>query len=133
ASKRVPPPGDSGGGAAKPTSGTRSVLAPAALVLALIAVGVSAALWQQQRQAQESQARLTAQLAGSESAANRSASQIEGVLERVQRQEERIESMQAKLGEAAAVIQDLDEALRSMTDRGSELVLLNDVDHLATI
>src|SRR5690606_9267442 len=30
-------------------------------------------------------------------------------------------------------IRDLDEALRIMTDRGSELVLLNDIDHLVTI
>jgi len=108
-------------------------VAPAALVLALLAVGGAAALWQQQKQAQESQSQLAAQVAGSASTASRSAAELRSLLERVQSQEARIEAMQAQLGEAAAVIQDLDEALRSMTDRGSELVLLNDVDHLATI
>ncbi|NLC35679.1 MAG: hypothetical protein GX772_04430 [Alcaligenaceae bacterium] len=137
ASKRVPPPDGATPQADKPKSGSRSVLAPAALVLALVAVGVSGALWQQHRQAQESQAelsaRLSAQLAGSETAAGRSSAQIHNLLDRVQKQEARLETLQGQLGEASAIIRDLDEALRSMTDRGSELVLLNDVDHLVTI
>ena len=109
------------------------MLAPAALVLALAALGLSAAVWQKQNQTQEAHSRLTTQLAGNESAAGRSASQLQELSDRVRQQGTRIDSLQGQLGEAAAVIQNLDEALRSMTDRGSELVLLNDVDHLVTI
>lgn len=133
ANKRVPPTDGGEAGPSKPKSGSRSVLAPAALVLALIAVGLSGALWQQHSRMQETQTRLGAQLSGSESAAQRTAAQIGGVLDRVEQQNARIDALQSQLSEAADVIRDLDEALRNMTDRGSEIVLLNDVDHLATI
>lgn len=128
ASKRVPP--DT---ASDAPAKSRSVLTPVALVLALIAVGLSGTVWMQQRQVLESQARLESGLSASESAAARAGSQLQDALGRLQAQEGRIERMQTELSDAAAVIQDLDEALRSMTDRGSELVLLNDIDHLATI
>lgn len=133
AEKRVPPPGTRDAGRPVAASGSRSVLAPAALVVALIAAGVSGVLWLQQRQAVQAQAALTTQLAASESAASRAAAQAADALERLQAQEGRIEALQARLGEASDVIRDLDEAFRTMTDRGSEVVLLNDIDHLATI
>lgn len=133
ASKRVPPQGDADGAGGKHAARKRGTLAPVALVVALAAIGLSAVVWQQHRQLQQEQADLSSQLAGAESAAGRSASQIQGVSQQLQRQEEQIALMQSQLNEAAAVIRDLDEALRSMTDRGSELVLLNDVDHLVTI
>lgn len=137
ANKRVPPSDGASPEASAPKSGSRTILAPAALVLALVAVGLSGGLWQQSRKAQESQAeqaaRLSAQLAGSETAVGRTSAQIQSLLERVEQQEARMEGLQGQLAEASAIIRDLDEALRSMTDRGSELVLLNDVDHLVTI
>ncbi len=133
ANKRVPPPGAPEAAQPAAASGSRSVLAPAALVVALVAAGLSGALWLQHRQAVQVQAAVGAQSAASESAANRAAAQASEALERLEAQERRIESLQARLGEASDVIRDLDEALRTMTDRGSELVLLNDIDHLATI
>lgn len=113
--------------------GSRSVLAPAALVLALVAAGLSGMLWLQQRQATEAQSRIGAQLQSTQDATSRAAEQARAAIEQLQAQQGRIDALQAQLGEATSVIRDLDEAFRSMTDRGSELVLLNDVDHLATI
>lgn len=133
ASKRAPSPEPPKPADKASKQGSRSVLAPAALVVALLAVGLAGVAWQKQGQIQESQAQLASQLAGSVSAAERSAGQTQELSERIRQQETRIESLQGQLGEAATVIQNLDEALRSMTDRGSELVLLNDVDHLVTI
>ncbi len=132
-SKRVPPNEGAPGASGKSGGGSRSLLAPAALVLALIAAGLSVAVWQQQKQAQETQVKLVSRLAGQESQAGQSASQMQALLTRIERQEGEIKTLQGQLGDATAVIRDLDEALRIMTDRGSELVLLNDIDHLVTI
>src|SRR5690606_29894150 len=132
-SKRVPPNEGAPGASGKSGGGSRSLLAPAALVLALIAAGLAVAVWQQQKQAQETQAQLISRLAGQESQAGQSASQMQTLLTRIDRQEGESRTLQGQLGDATAVIRDLDAALRIMTDRGSELVLLNDIDHLVTI
>src|SRR5690606_17875516 len=76
---------------------------------------------------------LAARLASSQSETGQVGAQVGQALSRIQAQDARIQELQSELAEAGAVIRDLDEALRSMTDRGSELVLLNDIDHLATI
>src|SRR5690606_23162715 len=76
---------------------------------------------------------LAARLASSQSETGQVGAQVGQALSRIQAQDARIQELQSELAEATAIIQDLDEALRTMTDRGSELVLLNDVDHLATI
>lgn len=127
ASKRVPPETNQKAGSA------RSVLAPAALVVALGALGLSASLYMRNQQLVESHAELTARLTASQNDTQRVGSQISGAVSRLETHEQRLDALQTQLADASAIINDLDEALRSMTDRGSELVLLNDIDHLATI
>lgn len=133
ANKRVPPSGAPDGQRPAAEKGNRSMLAPAALVLALIAAGLSGLVWVQQRQAQDSHAQLVEKLSSNAGAADRAGVQAQDALGRLQAQEQRINGLQTQLDEAATIIRDLDEALRSMTERGSEIVLLNDVDHLVTI
>src|SRR5690606_16989594 len=133
ASKRVPPQEGTTGDAAKPASGSGSFLAPVALVISLVALGLSGLVWQQSRQAQVAQQELLSKVTGSETTAGRTAGELQNLAEQVRQQASQITSLQAQLGDASAVIRDLDEALRIMTDRGSELVLLNDIDHLVTI
>src|SRR5690606_13334481 len=127
ASKRVPPETNQKAGSA------RSVLAPAALGVALGALGLSASLYMRNQQLVESHAELTARLTASQNDTQRVGSQISGAVSRLGTHEQRLDALQTQLADASAIINDLDEALRSMTDRGSELVLLNDIDHLATI
>lgn len=127
AHKKAPPPGAAAG------RGGRSMLAPAALVLALIAAGLSASVWLRQGQVQDTQAQFGTRLASGEHAAGQAETRIREAQERLREQEARLGALQERMDESAAIIRDLDEALRNMTDRGSELVLLNDVDHLATI
>ena len=129
ASKRVPPEETK---QASPGP-ARSVLAPAALVVALVALGLSGSLWMRSQQLAQSNDQLAARLASSQSETGQVGAQVGQALSRIQAQDARIQELQSELAEAGAVIRDLDEALRSMTDRGSELVLLNDIDHLATI
>lgn len=119
--------------AAKHGAGARGLLAPLALVIALAALGLSGVMWQQTQQTRESQSQLAAKFTGAENEAGRRAGQLQGLLGRLEQQNTRIDNLENQLGEASAVIQELDEALRIMTDRGSELVLLNDIDHLVTI
>ena len=133
ASKRVPPQDGANADSLKRGSGSRSVLAPVALVLSLIALGLSGVAWQQGKQVQESHGVLTTELAGTASETGRTGQQLGELSEQAREQAGRIETLEQQLGEASAVIRELDEALRIMTDRGSELVLLNDIDHLVTI
>lgn len=133
ASKRVPPQDGGAKNASRSQSAGRSVLAPAALVIALLGLGLSAVVWQQNKQSQALYAELEPRLSAMQSTGSRTASELEQLLARLEQQDGRIDALQGQLAEASAVIQDLDEALRIMTDRGSELVLLNDVDHLVTI
>jgi len=133
ASKRVPPNEATASGSGKRGAASRSFLAPAALVLALVAAGLSVVVWQQHQQTREVQAQLLSRLSGQESHTGQATSQIQALSEQVEHQGRALSALQAQLGEATSVIRDLDEALRIMTDRGSELVLLNDIDHLVTI
>lgn len=128
--KRVPP--EDKAGDTQPRR-SRSVAGPVALVLALIAVGLSGAVWVQQQQTRDAQTRMLAQLSSNEAAARSAATRADESFEALQAQQARIAELESQLGEAGIIIQGLDEALRTMTDRGSELVLLNDIDHLATI
>lgn len=125
------PPGD--GGSGRSDTGSRSVLAPVALAVALVAAGFSGVLWWQHRVATDTQFRLGAELQSAQVAASKAAEQARVALERLEAQQGRIDALQSQLAEAGDVIRDLDEAFRTLTDRGSELVLLNDVEHLATI
>src|SRR5690606_14421198 len=128
--KRVPP--EDKAGDTQPRR-SRSVAGPVALVLALIAVGLSGAVWVQQQQTRDAQTRMLAQLSSNEATARSAATRADESFEALQAQQARIAELESQLGEAGIIIQGLDEALRTMTDRGSELVLLNDIDHLATI
>lgn len=125
--------GSGEGAAGRPESGSRAVLAPAALVVALVAAGFSGMVWWQHRLSADTQFRLGAELQSVQEAAGRAAEQARVALERLEAHQARIETLQNQLTEAGGVIRNLDEALRTMTDRGSELVLLNDIEHLATI
>src|SRR5690606_35788985 len=103
------------------------------VVLSLLALGFAAYSWQQQQELRTEYSRLAADLASSKSQTDRTGTQVQRVADRVSAQEKQTQALRAELATAPAIIQDLDEALRSMTERGSELVLLNDIDHLATI
>lgn len=133
ASKRVPPNEGASGSNDKSGGAARSLLAPAALVLALVAAGLSFAVWQQHKETQAAQAQFMSRLSGQETQAGEAASRVQALHTRIERLESEIGSLHGQIAEMSSVVRDLDEALRIMTDRGSELVLLNDIDHLVTI
>ncbi len=130
-SKRTPSAAPEGQASTK--QGARSPLAPLALVVALASLGLSGALWMQHRDLQASHAQLVAQLEATQAAGRQADTRVQELSGRLQENDSRIGALDSEIEAASAVIRDLDEALRTMTDRGSDIVLLNDVDHLATI
>ncbi|NYT36926.1 hypothetical protein ERD78_08585 [Allopusillimonas soli] len=118
-----------GEGARKP----RGKLPVIALVLLFIVVVLAAALWHQQRQFATVATGLQSQANNSASTAERAAGKAQEALALAQRQSAEIAQLQMALRDAHEQQQDLQQAFQMLTDSGSELVLLNDIDHLLTI
>lgn len=111
----------------------QSPLTLAALALALAALGFGVMTWQRQKAIQAAYDDLSRQLASSSAEFGQTDTRVQALTAQVTQHGERLTALTEELESANNIIRDLDEALRLMTDRGSELVLLNDVDHLATI
>ncbi|NYT61234.1 uroporphyrinogen-III C-methyltransferase [Alcaligenaceae bacterium] len=112
---------------------SRSVLAPAFIVALLIAAGLASALWYQQQQFKQTSASLVEQVQNGTSAANQAAEQSRLALAQMQAQARQIAALESSLIESKSQVESLEQAFRTLTDSGSDLVLINDVDHLLTI
>ncbi len=116
-----------------PTRKPRSILLPAFIILLLIAAALGAALWYQQQQFRNSTQGLTAQVQSGASTANQASEQAQQALSQLQEQARQIASLEKTIGESRDHLESLEQAFRTLTDSGSDLVLINDVDHLLTI
>ncbi|MFW7342819.1 uroporphyrinogen-III C-methyltransferase [Pollutimonas sp. H1-120] len=116
-------------GAAKP----RSMLLPAFIVVLLIALALAAGLWYQQRLLDETRQTLTGQVQNSASAVNQAVEQAQQALSLAQEQSRKIDVLENSLRESQDQADSLEQAFQTLTDSGSDLVLINDVDHLVTI
>jgi uroporphyrin-3 C-methyltransferase len=114
-------------------SKSRSVLTPVLLVLVLASAGFTAYVWQQQRQALSANIELSARLQRSVNAANQAAERAQQALSKVQDQAGQIALLETSLRDAIETQQALEQAFQTLTDKGSDLVLINDIDHLVTI
>ncbi|HUG59648.1 MAG TPA: uroporphyrinogen-III C-methyltransferase, partial [Candidimonas sp.] len=112
---------------------SRPVLVPAFIIVLLIAAALAAALWYQQQQFKQTSAGLAAQVSTGVSTANQAAEQAQQALSQLQEQSRQIASLENALTESREHVESLEQAFRNLTDSGSDLVLLNDVDHLLTI
>ncbi|MER1968074.1 uroporphyrinogen-III C-methyltransferase [Castellaniella sp. GW247-6E4] len=119
--------------AAQPRKSGVSSLAVAVFLLVALAVVLGGALWYQNQEyralradmiQQGGQAARAAQLA--REAADEARGQVRG-------QAAQLEQLRGALDDAQSQIDDLDQALQMMTDSGSDLLLLNDIDRLVTI
>lgn len=116
-------------GAAK----TRSVLLPAFIVVLLVAVALAAGVWYQQRLFNETRQTLSSQVQSSASAVNQAVEQAQQALSLAQEQSRKIAALENSLRESQDQADSLQQAFQTLTDSGSDLVLINDVDHLVTI
>ncbi|HEX2518618.1 MAG TPA: uroporphyrinogen-III C-methyltransferase [Castellaniella sp.] len=123
-------PSDAPSNAAAPRQrGMRTAL----IVLVLLAVILGAALYYQQRQYQALHADLLRQHDDSVRQAQDTQSQAAQALAMAKQQAAQLEDLRNTLNSTNHQVQDLDQALQMMTDSGSDLMLLNDIDRLVTI
>lgn len=118
---------------ASPVKKPRPILLPAFIIVLLIAIALGAALWYQQQQFKQASAGLASQADSSASTANQAAEQAQQALSLLQEQSRQIAALQSSVGDSKNHVESLEQAFRTLTDSGSDLVLINDVDHLLTI
>ncbi|HEU0231187.1 MAG TPA: uroporphyrinogen-III C-methyltransferase [Burkholderiaceae bacterium] len=120
----------SGGSAVKKKRGGWWV---ALVIVVLIAVALAIALWYQQRQFHQTSALLSSQAQSSAQAASQASAQAQQAISMVRLQASRVSALQASLQDAQEQVHALGQALQNLTDSGSDLALVNDVDHMVTI
>jgi uroporphyrin-3 C-methyltransferase len=111
----------------------RSAWLPAFVGVVVVALLLVAALWRQQQQFNAATGALSSQVQASVNQAQQADSHAKQALSLAQEQARRIAALDTSARESREQLQGLDQAFRSLTDSGSDLVLLNDVDHLVTI
>ncbi|CDM24367.1 hypothetical protein BN940_09536 [Castellaniella defragrans 65Phen] len=111
----------------------RGGFVPAVVLLALLALILGGALYYQNQQYRTLRADLQQQHEQSVRLVQETREQAGQALSLVQEQAARIEDLRGALDATSGQVQELDQALRMMTDSGSDLLLLNDIDHLVTI
>ena len=133
-------PVSGGAGAATPpikssTAGKRKrpILWIAFIVALLLAVGLGAALWYQQQRFETAHERILNQLQSSISASNQAGEQAQQALSMAQAQSKDVGELRNSVRQSEGHLQNLEQAFQTLTDRGSDLVLINDIDHLVTI
>ncbi|CAM5401656.1 Uroporphyrin-3 C-methyltransferase OS=Eoetvoesiella caeni OX=645616 GN=DFR37_103342 PE=4 SV=1 [Eoetvoesiella caeni] len=126
--------------AAKPSSSStavkakrRPILGIAFVVLLLIAAALAAAVWYQQKTFKQAQTALLEQAQSSAATARQAASTAQQALELAQSQSARVDTLKSSQNDAQAQVDSLEQAFQMLTDKGSDLVLINDIDHLVQI
>ena len=117
-------------GSGRPRSGG-SVVALALLVLLALILG--GALYYQNHQYRILRADLEQQHDQNTQLIQETRAQAGQALSLVQEQAARLQQLSDALDTTTGQVQELDQALRLTTDSGSDLLLLNDIDHLVTI
>ncbi|MBV6271668.1 uroporphyrinogen-III C-methyltransferase [Alcaligenaceae bacterium CGII-47] len=119
--------------APKPPKPKRSALWLGGLVLIVLVGLLGAGLWVQHQDVVALRDGLAGQRADASRLMDQTDARAQQALSLAQRQSEQITQLQAKLDATQEQLQDLDAALQLMSDSGSDLLLLNDIDHLVTI
>ncbi len=124
-SAAIPPAG--------PARKRRSPWLPAFLVALIIVAILAAVAWYQQKQFQQASANLLSQVQSSNNTVSQALEQARQALAQTQEQSGQIAALENTLRQFRGQVDGLDQAFQTLTDRGSDLVLINDVDHLVTI
>ena len=123
--------------AARPAGSVRSAartgLRVALAIVIIVAIGLGAGLWYQHRVFKRVGAQLESRVADASSIASQAREQAQQAVSLAQTQTQQLEALQASLNQTQARYQSLEQAFQTLTDSGSELTLVNDVDHLVNI
>lgn len=99
----------------------------------LLAVVLGAALWYEHQNVEKSNTIVLAQMRNGVNIAQQASDQAQKALSAAQAQSTQIAALQRMLKESQSQQQSLEQSLQALTDSGSNLVLVNDIDHLVTI
>lgn len=124
-----PPPVKSAGSTKSRRSFVLAFGLVVALILALALVGV---LWYQHQYFKETNAALARQVQAGAEAARSAGDQAQQAWSLTRKQSGQIAGLQASLDDVLIHYENLEQAFQTLTDSGSDLVLVNDVDHLVT-
>lgn len=111
----------------------RSAMVPALAVAVILVAGLGGAVWYQQQAFQQSGADLLTRVQRNAASTERALQQGQQALGLVQQQADHISRLEQELATARNQISGLEQAFQLLTDSGSDLVLINDIDHLVTI
>ncbi|MFA7436725.1 uroporphyrinogen-III C-methyltransferase [Castellaniella sp.] len=100
------------------------------VLLILLALVLGGALYYQNQQYRALQADAQQERASYQQLIDRTREQADQALSQVRQQAAQLRDLQATLEATNGQVQELDQALQLMTDSGSDLLLLNDIDHL---
>lgn len=103
------------------------------IIVLILVVALAAALWYQQQIFKKSSAVLLSQVQTTASTAIRASEQSQQALSLVQAQSSQLAQLKTSLNDTQDLYQNLEQAFQTLTDSGSDLVLLNDIDHLVSI
>ncbi|MYN11973.1 hypothetical protein GSY71_02240 [Pusillimonas sp. TS35] len=106
---------------------------PALIVAVVVALVLAAALWYQQRRFEGIAAQLQQQAASSADFSREADALARQARQQADEQAQRVQALESELADTRTELDGLQQAFQLITDSGSELVLLNDVDHLVTI
>lgn len=112
---------------------TRSGLRIALVLVVIVALALAGGLWYQQKIFKRVNADLESRMASASSVASQAREQAQQAVALAQSQAQQLGALQASLRESQAHYQSLEQAFQTLTDSGSDLALVNDIDHLVTI
>jgi uroporphyrin-3 C-methyltransferase len=123
----------SSSGSRTAASASRRGVAAAIVLLVLLALVLGGALYYQQQQYRQLRADLLKQHDDSVRLVQETQSQASQALALAKQQAAQVEDLRSTLDATSNQVQELEQALQMLTDSGSDLMLLNDIDRLVTI
>lgn len=114
-------------------TGSRKGLITALVIAILLLVVLAAAFWYQQQNFRLANDNLTAQIQQGEQVSRAAEARADEALQLAKAQSEQLAQLQATVEQSQSQVHSLQQALQMLTDTGSNLAILNDIDHLVTI
>lgn len=112
---------------------SRSALVPALVLAVILVAALGGAVWYQQQAFQQSDTEILGRLQRTSANTEQALQQGREALQLAQQQTAQITQLQQELRLSKTQISGLEQAFQLLTDSGSDLVLINDIDHLVTI
>lgn len=103
------------------------------VVLLIVVLVLAGAMAYQYSRSQQDIARLESQARSSSDQARQAEQKAQQALDLLNQQRDALSGLRAEIRESRAELDGLNSAFQTITDRGSDLVLLNDIDHLVMI